>query len=154
MKLSEFKKVLETNRGKPFSMQLPDGGAIPISFHVTEVGLVTKTFVDCGGKVHSTQTCQLQAWVGEDVDHRLVAGKIADIVKLAAGIIPSDDIDVEIEYEDATISQYPVESLEVSDDAVVVHLTTKHTDCLAKELCMVPSSASESSCGCGPAGCC
>ena len=154
MKLSEFKKVLETNRDKPFSMQLPDGGAIPISFHVTEVGLVTKTFVDCGGKVHSTQTCQLQAWVGEDVDHRLVAGKIADIVKLAAGIIPSDDIDVEIEYEDATISQYPVESLEVSDDAVVVHLTTKHTDCLAKELCMVPSSSAESSCGCGPSGCC
>ena len=154
MKLSEFKKVLETNRDKPFSMQLPNGGAIPVSFHVTEVGLVTKTFIDCGGKVHSAQTCQLQAWVGEDVDHRLVAGKIADIVKLAAGIIPSDDIDVEIEYEDATISQYPVESLQVSDDAVVVHLTTKHTDCLAKELCMVPSSSAESSCDCGPSGCC
>lgn len=154
MNLKEFKKVLAENRDKPFSMMLPEGGAIPLSFHVTEVGLVTKTFIDCGGKVHSAQTCQLQAWVGEDVDHRLVAGKIADIVKLAAGIIPSDDIDVEIEYEDTSISQYPVESLEVSDDGVVVHLTTKHTDCLAKELCMVPSSQAESSCGCGPSGCC
>lgn len=154
MKLKEFKSVLIANRDKPFTMQLPNGGAIPVSFHVTEVGLVTKTFVDCGGKVHSTQTCQLQAWVGEDVEHRLVAGKIADILDLASGILPHNEMDVEIEYEDATISQYPVESLQVSDDAVVVRLTTKHTDCLAKELCMVPSSQAESSCGCGPSGCC
>jgi hypothetical protein len=108
---------------------------------------VNKTFIDCGGKVHSVQTCQLQAWVGEDEDHRLNAGKIADILKLAQNIVPDDDVDLEIEYEDAVISQYPVARYLVTPDAVTLVLTTKHTDCLAKEICIVPSA-------CGTAGCC
>ena len=48
-------------------------------------------------------------------------------------------IDVEVEYESSTISQYPIAEYSVTDDAVVLHLTTKHTDCLAKELCLLPT---------------
>ncbi len=147
MKLTELKTLLEDNRNKQFLIQLPNQQNVPLSFHVTEVGQVNKTFIDCGGKVHSIQTCQLQIWVGEDVDHRLETGKMADILKLAKSIVPSDDVDVEIEYEDTAISQYPVESYNITDEAVTLNLTTKHTDCLAKELCLVPS-------GCGAAGCC
>jgi hypothetical protein len=147
MKLTELKTLLEENRNKQFLIQLPNQNQVPLSFHVTEVGQVNKTFIDCGGKVHSVQTCQLQVWVGEDVDHRLETGKMADILKLAKSIVPSDDVDVEIEYEDAAISQYPVENYSVTDDAVTLNLTTKHTDCLAKELCILPSS-------CGATGCC
>jgi hypothetical protein len=147
MKLKELKTLLEENRNKQFLIQLPNQNQVPLSFHVTEVGQVNKTFIDCGGKVHSTQTCQLQVWVGEDVDHRLETGKMADILKLAKSIVPNDDVEVEIEYEDATISQYPVENYTITDDAVTLHLATKHTDCLAKELCILPSS-------CGASGCC
>jgi hypothetical protein len=147
MKLSELKTLLEENRDKPFLLQLPDANRVPISFHITEVGQVSKTFIDCGGKVHSMQTCQLQAWVGDDEDHRLSAGKIADILQLAKAIVPNDEIDVEIEYEDITISQYPIEEGSVTSDAVLLELTTKHTDCLAKEICLIPSS-------CGGSGCC
>jgi hypothetical protein len=64
------------------------------------------------------------------------------------------DLDIEIEYEDATISQYPVASYAVTDDAVVLNLAAKHTDCLAKETCLpkprVPLAlgmAAESCCG-------
>ncbi len=152
MKLSEFKTLLEANRHKQFLLLLPNQNTVPQSFHITEVGLVSKAFIDCGGKVHSTQTCQLQAWVGEDEDHRLNAGKLADILKLSRSVVPGDDIDLEVEYEDALISQYPVADYAVTDEAVVLHLSTKHTDCLAKELCLVPS-ASGASC-CGPSVCC
>ncbi len=150
MKLAQFKALLEANRDKQFLLQLPDGQAVPRAFHITEVGAVNKTFIDCGGKVHSVQTCQLQAWIGPDVDHRIEAGKMADILQKSEAILSSDFLDLEIEYEDQIISQYPVSEAIVSDEAVTLVLTTKHTDCLAKELCIVPSGG-----GCAPAsGCC
>lgn len=156
MKLYQFKALLEANRTKQFRLQLPDERSVPISFHITEVGLVNKTFIDCGGKVHTVQSCQLQVWLGPDTAHRLEAGKMADILKVAQKIVPDDDLDLEIEYEDQIISQYPVQEALVSDDAVTLQLTTRHTDCLAKELCLTPVNGSSegSSCGCGPTCCC
>ena len=153
MKLKQLKALLDANPNKQFFIQLPDTKQVPVSFHVTEVGLVNKTFIDCGGKVHSVQTCQLQVWVGDDIDHRLETGKLATILGIARSIVPDDDIDLEIEYEDALISQYPITEAVVSEEAVTLYLTTKHTDCLAKELCLVPVGA-QSGCGCGPTGCC
>jgi hypothetical protein len=149
MKLRELKELLQANSEKQFLLQLPNAQQVPVSFHITEVGQINKTFIDCGGKVHSQQTCQLQAWVGPDEDHRIEAGKLASILEIARSIVPNDDIDIEIEYEDSVISQYPVQGATVSEDAVTLVLTTKHTDCLARELCIVPSSG-----GCGPVGCC
>jgi len=81
MTLKAFQTLLETNQDKQFRIQLPDQNQIPASFHITEVGYVDKTFIDCGGKVHTAHVCQLQAWVGDDEDHRLNAGKIADILQ-------------------------------------------------------------------------
>lgn len=150
MKLHHFKALLQANRDKQFLLQLPNGQAVPQAFHITEVGAVNKTFIDCGGKVHSVQTCQLQAWIGPDVDHTIEAGKMADILQKSEAILPSDFLDVEIEYEDTTISQYPVAEAMVSDNAVTLVLTTKHTDCLAKDICLVPAAD-----GCAPSsGCC
>lgn len=151
MKLHEFKALLEANRGKTFGLQLPGEKAVPQAFHITEVGFVSKTFIDCGGKVHTVQTCQLQAWIGPDVDHRIEAGKMVDILEKARRIVPDDDLDLEIEYEDEIISQYQVGDAVVSDDAVTLLLTTKHTDCLAPELCVLPSG--DSCCSAG-SGCC
>jgi len=152
MKLNQLNALLDANRGKRFLLQLPDRRSVPVSFHVTEVGHVNKKFIDCGGALHTVQTCQLQVWVGEDADHRLNAGKLADILKLSRAVVPNGDLDVEIEYEDAVISQYPIAEHSVTDDAVVLLLTTKHTDCLAKEKCGVPAAEGPSCCG--PAGCC
>jgi len=150
MKLHQFKTLLNENRDKQFLLQLPDGKSVPQSFHITEVGWINKTFIDCGGKVHTTQTCQLQAWIGPDIDHKIEAGKMADILKKSEQILPGDFLELEVEYEDEIISQYQVGEAIVSDDAVTLQLTTKHTACLAPELCIVPSGA-----GCAPAsGCC
>ncbi len=157
MQLNEFKTLLEAHRDKAFRLQLPDTTTVPLSFHITEVALMHKTFIDCGGTMRESKTCQLQAWVGPDADHRIASGKMADILALAAKFLTNDDLPLEIEYEGASISQYPVQSAHVSDDAVTLQLTTKHTECLAPELCLVPSTSTSiplSSCGCGPSGCC
>jgi hypothetical protein len=167
MTLSEFKSLLQENRGKLFQVALPTGDAVPISFHITEVGRVEKTFVDCGGKLHTRKTCQLQVWVGPDEDHRIQAGKMADILDRSGEVVPDDSLPLELEYEmeNGFVSQFPVASFAVSDDAVVLEMGVRHTECLAPELCIVPAAAAPSQsialtmapangCGCGPAGCC
>ena len=157
MKLSQFAHLLKIYPEKPFHLILPAENVVPASFHITEVGHVTKKFIDCGGKLHMSQSCLLQVWLGGDTNHRLYAGKMAGVLALAQakGVLPDgEDLDVEFEYEDAVISQYTVDSFTVSEDAVVLRLTGKHTDCLAKESCL-PSlpMAGASSCTCAP-GCC
>ena len=139
MNLRELKSLVETHPGKAFRLLLPDGAAVPVSFHVTEVGRVRKTFLDCGGTLRETDTCQLQVWVGEDDEHRLASGKLARILEKASAFLDDETLPVEIEYEAQVLSQYPILSAEAGDEAVVLHLGFKHTDCLAKELCGLPS---------------
>ncbi len=160
MKLSQFTELLQAHPAKPFRLVLPGQNTVPVSFHITEVGHVTKRFIDCGGRLHTVQTCQLQAWLGDDTDHRLLAGKMAGVLTLAEakGVLPTgEDLDVEIEYEDSVLSQYPIASHTVTEEAVVLTLAAKHTDCLAKESCLpsLPMAlGTDAGCGCGPSGCC
>ena len=60
---------------------------------------------------------------------------------------------VEIEYEDGVISQFPVVSVGAGD-MVTVHLGTKHTDCLAKEVCLPPAAGSAAECCAPGSNCC
>ena len=156
MTLNEFKSLLETEGDKHFRLQLPSGFPVPVSFHVTEVGRVQKTFIDCGGTMREAVSCQLQVWVGEDEDHRIEAAKAAKILAKAKSFLPDESIPVEIEYEDEVISQYTIEGFERGSDAVILQLAHKHTDCLAKELCGIPTSSarSEKATSCCAPGCC
>ena len=159
MKLSELKSLLAGHADRHFRIRLPDGGAVPLSFHVTEIGRLQKTFLDCGGTLRQTTTCQLQIWVGEDYKHRIETGKMAAILDKAKSILPDDSVPAEIEYEDRVISQYTIAGHEVFDDAVVLSLANKHTECLAPQLCglpalnRLPAIGGKSPCR-GPAGCC
>lgn len=156
MKLHELKTLLQTEGSKHFRLQLPDGSPVPQSFHVTEVGLVNKTFIDCGGTLRHSAVCQLQVWVGGDFDHRIESRKAAAILEKARSFLPDETLPVEIEYEDKVISQYTIAGHDVRSDSVILRLAHKHTDCLAPELCKVPlinTPGKTSSC-CGPTGCC
>lgn len=161
MKLHELKALLRSHADKYFRLKLPDGSPVPVSFHVTEVGRIRKTFIDCGGTLRELETCQLQVWVGEDGDHRLEAGKAAAILQEAETFLTDETVPVEIEYENEVISQYTIEGHEVSANAVVLNLASKHTDCLAKERCGIPAPIrdgekeddEESPC-CTGSGCC
>ncbi len=139
MNLSEFRTQLRAHADKPLLLILPDGGLVPSHFHVTEVGHVKKNFIDCGGTRRSIETCLLQTWVANDTDHRLVASKLEKIFTIAGDVLPSEDLPVEVEYEDDLTAQFPVIAHEIIDGALAFHLGWKHTDCLAKEKCLPDS---------------
>lgn len=156
MKLHALKHYLAANDQAPVGFIFDDGDMIPGHFHVTEVGHVEKNFIDCGGTVRRVSTVQLQVWLGNDEEHRLTAGKLARILDSAKPLLPSDDLDVEVEYEDCVISQYTVDEATVADGRIVFQLGDKHTDCLAKEACGIEAaSAAKGSSGCcGGSSCC
>lgn len=154
MKLSVLKDHLLRHADKPVGFVFDDGEFIPGHFHVTEVGHVAKNFIDCGGTVRSVATVQLQVWLGNDQHHRLTAGTLAKIIELAKPLIPSDELNVEVEYEGCVISQYAVEDASNASGQIVFRLGDKHTDCLAKEACgLEPAGAAGGCCG-GPSGGC
>jgi hypothetical protein len=151
MKLSEFRAHLVSNPSLELTFHLPDGDRVPAHAHITEAGRVDKSFIDCGGTVRSTATCSLQAWVADDTEHRITPAKLAGILNLAEPLFRGDDLDVEVEYEDCAITQFPVLNASTTESALVFHLGSKHTDCLAKELCtpQVPGTS-----GCTSESCC
>lgn len=140
MKVSELRDILVRNPDSALRLVLPTGRAIRADFHVTEVGHVVKRFIDCGGTVRSAEACVLQVWLARnDRDHRLAAGRLASILDLAKPVVPSGDLDVEVEYEGPVISQFPVTSFGAKPGVVTIKLGLKHTDCLAREACGLES---------------
>lgn len=158
MKLNELKSHFRSHPEHSLNFLLPDGRPLPVHCHVTEAGHVTKRFVDCGGTFRTTESCVLQAWTGREHDdgHRLAAGKLAKILEVAAPILPSGELPVEVEFEAGVVSQFPIEAIGVGEAVLTIQLGLKHTDCLAKELCGVPAEATgpgDEPC-CAGSGCC
>ena len=152
MNTAELTALLAAFGEKPVSFVLPDGGRVPAHAHITEVGRIDREFLDCGGVLRRTSFCCLQAWVADDTDHRLSAGKLVTIIGRALEPLGLAALPVEVECEDGLISQFPVVSVSAGD-AVVLHLGTKHTDCLAKEICLPVPGAAEGCCK-PDSGCC
>jgi hypothetical protein len=154
MNLSALKTNLRQYPGKNVRLVLPDGDPIPADFHVTEVGYVVKSFIDCGGTVRRQETCLLQAWVAEnDLDHRLSVEKLEKILDLSAKVVPSDELEVEVEYEPCAVAQYKIGSAEFAGDELRFQLAHKHTDCLAREACGLTPAGSGCGCGSGEGAC-
>ena len=154
MKTSEIKQHLAKHPDHYLQFILPEGGVIPLHAHITEVGRVDKTFLDCGATVRRVSYLCLQSWVAYDVEHRLPAGKLAEIIERAAPILGSDDLEVELEYEDGVISQFPVVSISSDLNRLIIGLGVKHTDCLAKDICLPPAKDDEAPSCCSGTGCC
>lgn len=131
MKLSEFKSAL--NSTESLSFTLPDRTSVPAHFHITEAGLTTKHFIDCGGTVRKEKYVTLQLWTAEDYDHRLSSEKLARILKMAAPLFEGEDPEVEVEFQRETVGRY---GTDFARGAFL--LTAKETDCLAKETCGIP----------------
>jgi hypothetical protein len=131
MKLSEIKKHLETVNDVTF--QLPDGSIVPIHFHVTEVGQITKHFIDCGGTVRNEKKVNFQLWEANDFDHRLAPQKLLNIISLSENKLGIEDSEIEVEYQSNTIGKY-----DLGFDGKNFLLLNKQTDCLAKDNCGIP----------------
>ncbi len=155
MKLSDFKKYLSIS--KTLNFVQANGDLVPAHFHITEIGIVTKNFVDCGGDVHVEKLVNIQIWVAQDFDHRLKPTDLLNIIDISKKIIDDEDLEIEVEYQTETIGKY---SLKFENENFV--LVTKHTDCLAKSNCGIPQPKQKSALstvgtkesGCTPGGTC
>lgn len=150
--ISELRAALAAAPDLPLTVVWPDGEPIEAHFHVTEVGRVQKDFVDCGGTVRRVTTCLLQTWVGDDTDHRITAGKLLKAFDHAAPVLGGEDLPVELEYEACNVVQLRVVAVEPAAETLLVRLAGKHTDCLAKDICL-PKTNAVGACAPG-SGCC
>ncbi|MFN3918127.1 MAG: DUF6428 family protein [Flavobacteriales bacterium] len=156
MKLSEVKSVLPTLTEVLF--QLPSGEFVSSHFHVTEVGMITKNFIDCGGTTREEKVVSFQLWEANDYEHRLAPGKLLNIIEMSERVLGLGDFDIEVEYQGSTIGKYGL-----SFNGQYFLLTTKLTDCLAKDKCGISqeklkvklSDLTSSTSACNPrGGCC
>jgi hypothetical protein len=131
MKLSEIKKELNTLENVTFL--LPNGTYVPEHFHVTEVGLITRSFIDCGGKVRNETVVNFQLWDAYDFEHRLKPRKLLDIIELSEKVLGIEDNDIEVEYQGETIGKY-----DLGFNGKDFTLLNKQTACLAEDACGIP----------------
>lgn len=155
MKLSEVKEVLPTLENVAF--QLENGTFVPEHFHVTEIGVVTKRFIDCGGTIRNENAINFQLWNANDYDHRLKPTKLLNIIALSEKQLGIEDAEVEVEYQSDTIGKYAL-----AFDGKNFILQSKTTACLASDACGVPKQKinlselkiAQSSCCAPNSGCC
>lgn len=133
MKLSEFKTLLSLSQ--KLLIELPDGNLVPSHFHVTEVGLITKKFIDCGGETREEQKVNFQLWQANDYDHRLHPEKLTKIIELSESKLNLPDAEIEVEYQGETIRKFGI----TFENGVFI-LQSLNTDCLAKDKCGIQES--------------
>ncbi|WP_343561755.1 DUF6428 family protein [Sphingobacterium sp.] len=132
MKLSEIKEILATLDRVEF--QLENGTFVPEHFHVTEVGQISKSFIDCGGVIRHEKVVNFQLWNADDYEHRLKPGKLLHIINLSEEKLGIEDGEIEVEYQSNTIGKY---DLDFNGKTFV--LKNKTTACLAQDACGIPS---------------
>ena len=156
MKLSEFKNIISST--EKINFQLENKETIPEHFHITEIGVIDKKFIDCGGKFRTEKVINFQLWHAYDFNHRLSTQKVIDIISIAEKELLIEDLEIEVEYQKSTIGKY---SLEFNGNYFV--LKAKSTTCLDEDKCGIPneklnvslSNLNNNSTSCSPeSGCC
>lgn len=132
MKLSEIKESLSLLSEVNFV--LPNGNKVPAHFHVTEVGEITKNFIDCGGTVRIEKVVNFQLWEANDFDHRLAPQKLLNIIQLSEKVLNIGNYEVEVEYQTETIGKFNIEF-----NGTDFLLVNKQTNCLAQDKCGIPT---------------
>lgn len=132
MILSQVKEILPTLDNVEF--QLENGAFVPEHFHVTEVGQITKHFIDCGGVVRTEKAVNFQLWDANDFEHRLKPTKILNIIKLSEEKLDIEDAEIEVEYQSEMIGKFDLDF-----DGKHFILKNKQTACLANDACGIPA---------------
>ena len=153
MLISAFKQTLRELDTLKF--QLPNGEFVPAHFHITEVGNITRNFIDCGGVQRKENKLNLQLWVASDTDHSLDTTNLLNILQLAEKQLGNSNIEVEVEYQQSTIGRY-----KLAFNGAVFQLINTQTACLAPNQCGIPQEkprvrVTASGLSCNPnSGCC
>ena len=147
MTISQFKESLKSINHVQFIT--PDGSEVPPHFHITEAGLTTKHFLDCGGNERREHSVSMQLWSATDYDHRLTPKTLQIILAKIDPIVGEHDPEVEIEYQTDTIGRYGVEF-----NGSAFQLTRKFTDCPDKSACETEGVSLSEPEACTTPGCC
>lgn len=147
MDLFDLKKHLQSTQELQFL--LPNLEKVPQHFHITELGINSKHFIDCGGRVRKESFISFQLWYSVDTDHRLAPSKMLDIINIAEKEIGLEDLEVKIEYQSDSIATYGLEHR----DGVFV-LSPTHTACLAMDNCGIPEKAKKTLASLSPENAC
>jgi hypothetical protein len=114
---------------------------------------VSKHFIDCGGVERRETVANFQLWEAGDYDHRLAPQKFLHILNLAEKILGSEDLEIEVEYQQSTIGKFGLHF-----DGTDFQLTAKQTACLAQDACGIPAAfiplGQLSAAACTPGGGC
>ncbi len=157
MNLEQFHQTLKQNPGAELLFRFSNGNMLAPHFHVTEVGKVTKDFVDCGGTRRTSECCMLQTLVADDIDHRISSDKLAGIIEKTDVLGLEGWFDVEAEVQTETIGIYSLASVAADNGKLVFELASKSTACLAPDKCgldvipisdAAPVAATEPDAGC------
>jgi len=132
MKLSNIKEILPTLDNVEF--QLENGTFVPEHFHVTEIGVITKHFIDCGGTIRNEKVVNFQLWNANDFEHRLKPTKLLNIIKLSEEKLDIEDAEIEVEYQSETVGKY-----DLNFNGKHFVLKNKQTACLASDACGIPA---------------
>ena len=163
MTLTEFKARLVSgtqfaavDRVNPQNLlfKLEDGTIIPPYFHITEMGLKTKHFIDCGGVKRSEQCINFQIWTADDFEHRLTPTKLMVLITTYEGLFNQPNLEIEMEYQTNTIGSYSLD-IDPTNELTYV-LKSKKTNCLAPDKCGVTTerkSNQSTTKQCGPSCC-
>ena len=131
MKIAELKNKLAEVDSLLF--ELPGGEIVPLHFHITEVGMSTRNYIDCGGTVRTEMRATLQLWEANDFEHRLSPAKLSGIITQSESLFPISSLEIEVEYQQQTISTF---GLDFANGRF--RLLNLQTDCLAKDKCGIP----------------
>lgn len=156
MKISQFKSALQLAKPEANPVFLQTSGiSVAAHYHITEIGLILKNYVDCGGVVRQERKASMQLWLANDTDHRLSTEKLLGIIEKSEQLFGLKDEELEVEFQGQTIETY---GLAVQDFGF--QFTAKKTTCLATDHCgisneQLPLEMQKKNTACTPnSGCC
>jgi len=156
MNFQNVKNILVNNPNKSIIFTLPNGEAVPASFHITDVGVINKHLIDCGGQTRAEEQIHLQLWTGKDYDHRVTTDIANQILNKSQSVIEKirdpKVAEVLVEYQldwhgIPIFSLFTVSEMQVNDTELSIFLSTIQTTCLAAERSNSECGVSEGCCG-------
>lgn len=76
------------------------------TFHVTEIGDITKHFIDFGGTIRNERVVTFQLWNTNDYERRLKPAKLLNIIKLSEQKLGIEDVEIQVEHQTETIGKH------------------------------------------------
>ncbi len=141
MKVREFIKELEQNKGKELLFTYARDQFVGANYHLTEVKNVKFDTTDCGGKTNYWEETHFQLWESpKELGKRtyMTTDKIAAILSRVDGIKPMRQrTELKIEYGNMNFptSVMPIDHIDKDERRVYVTLFSEATRCKANDVC-------------------